>query len=191
MDNLRRLSLFFHFYRNDRNFLDQLLASLEELGSDARITSLHLAGIGRHIYLYQTLATYFLISLVGKTSSTICQKFGLNGKRSCHCSSPQRFLGCVRLAVFWNRNRNTWRRRKLEILRFCGNRIYIKTVKHLLKWYFKLIFIILVASKRQTCRFKSSLNRFLFRTLNSLMAEWTFKTTRLQIGKLAQSGGHH
>ena len=39
----------------------------------------------------------------------------------------------------------------------------MKIVKHLLKCYFKHIFIILVASKRQTYRFKSSLHVFLFR----------------------------
>ena len=39
----------------------------------------------------------------------------------------------------------------------------MKLVKHLLKCYFKHIFIILVASKRQTYRFKSSLRVFLFR----------------------------
>ena len=39
----------------------------------------------------------------------------------------------------------------------------MKTVKHLLKCYFKHIFTILVASKRQTYRFKSLLHIFLFR----------------------------
>ena len=39
----------------------------------------------------------------------------------------------------------------------------MKIVKHLLKCYFKHIFIILVASKRQTYRFKSLLRVFLFR----------------------------
>ena len=39
----------------------------------------------------------------------------------------------------------------------------MKVVKHLLKCYFKHIFIILVASKRHTYRFKSSLHVFLFR----------------------------
>ena len=39
----------------------------------------------------------------------------------------------------------------------------MKIVKHLLKCYFQHIFIILVASKRQTYRFKSSLHVFLFR----------------------------
>ena len=39
----------------------------------------------------------------------------------------------------------------------------MKVVKHLLKCYFKHIFIILFASKRQTYRFKSSLHVFLFR----------------------------
>ena len=41
--------------------------------------------------------------------------------------------------------------------------IHIKIVKHLPKWCFKHIFSILVASKRQTYRFKSSLHVFLFR----------------------------
>ena len=40
-------------------------------------------------------------------------------------------------------------------------RFHMKVVKHLLKCYFKHIFIILVASKRQTYRFKSSLHRIL------------------------------
>ena len=39
----------------------------------------------------------------------------------------------------------------------------IKIVKHPLKCYFKHIFIILVASKRQTYSFKSSLHVYLFR----------------------------
>ena len=39
----------------------------------------------------------------------------------------------------------------------------MKIVRHLLKCNFKHIFIILVASKRQTYRFKSSLHVFLFR----------------------------
>ena len=50
--------------------------------------------------------------------------------------------------------------KKLEILRFYE--IHIKIVKDLLKCYFKHIFIILVASKRQTYLFKSSLHVFLF-----------------------------
>ena len=44
----------------------------------------------------------------------------------------------------------------------------MKIVKHLLKCYFKHIFIILVASKRQTYRFKSSLHVFLFRNKRAL-----------------------
>ena len=67
-------------------------------------------------------------------------------------------LGCVRLTVF--RNRNTWNK-KSQILRFYGDSH--QNFKHLLRWYFKHIFIILAASKRWTYRFNSSLQAFLFR----------------------------
>ena len=52
-------------------------------------------------------------------------------------------LGCVRLTVF--RNRNTW---NTSWKSFVFAEILIKIVKHLLKCYFKHIFIILAASKR-------------------------------------------
>ena len=67
-------------------------------------------------------------------------------------------LGCVRLTVF--RNRNKWNR---SYKSFVFTEIHMKIVKHLLQCYFRHIFIILVASKRQTYRFKSSLHVFLFR----------------------------
>ena len=53
------------------------------------------------------------------------------------------FLGCVRLTVF--RNRNTW---NTSWKSFVFAEIHIKIVKHLLKCYFKHIFITLAASKR-------------------------------------------
>ena len=46
-----KVVFFFHFYRNNQNFLYHLFAAVKP-GSDMRITSLHLAGIGPHIYLY-------------------------------------------------------------------------------------------------------------------------------------------
>ena len=58
-------------------------------------------------------------------------------------------LGCIRLTVF--RNRITW---NTSYKSFVFTEIHIKNVKHLLKCYFKHIFIILVASKRQTYRFE-------------------------------------
>ena len=53
------------------------------------------------------------------------------------------YLGCVRLTVF--RNRNTG---NISLKSFVFTEIHIKIVKHLLRCYFKHIFIILAASKR-------------------------------------------
>ena len=53
----------------------------------------------------------------------------------------------------WNRSQKS----------FLFTEIHIRIVKHLLKCYFKHIFIILVASKRQTYCFESALHLFLFR----------------------------
>ena len=50
------------------------------------------------------------------------------------------------MTVFWNKN--TWNRSKKA---FVFTEIQIKIVKQLLKCYFKHIFIIFVASKRQKC----------------------------------------
>ena len=50
------------------------------------------------------------------------------------------------MTVFWNKN--TWSRSKKA---FVFTEIHVKIVKQLLKCYFKHIFIIFVASKRQKC----------------------------------------
>ena len=49
---------------------------------------------------------------------------------------------------------------------FFFTEIHIKIVKHLLKSYFKHLFVILAALKRRTYYFKSSHHLFLFRSKN-------------------------
>ena len=71
-----------------------------------------------------------------------------------------RVLGCVRSTLFWNRN--SWN--TVINPSFYGDSHYIS--KHLLKCYFKHIFIIFVASKRQAYPFKSLLHVFLERFSN-------------------------
>ena len=62
-------------------------------------------------------------------------------------------LGFVRLAVF--RNRNTWNRTQKS---FAFTEIHTKIVKHLLKCYFKHIFIIFFSSVRERAEFNKSCN---------------------------------